>query len=539
MSELRLYDTLTQRLAPLVPRQPGEVRVYCCGPTTYDVAHVGHGRAALTPDILVRHLRAQGLRVVYARNITDVDDKILQRASSSGEPPMELSARMAGLYQEDIAALGCLKPDVEPKVSEHIPEIIALIERLIAAGSAYVIDMPGGARDVYYAVRSFPSYGKLSKRNLDDLQVGARIEACEEKRDPLDFALWKGGTGGGWGWDSPWGKGRPGWHIECSAMARRYLGDGFDIHCGGMDLIFPHHENEIAQSEAAHPESAPFASIWVHNGFVNIDKEKMAKSLGNFVTLRDVYARNDPEALRYFLLTVHYRGPIGFDTTRIAAADQRSASPPTPEARDDGRVVFPGVLEAERRVDYLYATLDRLEALSGSPGEAEPGGAGAPALPARLPKELAAVVALADGARGRVAAALDDDLNTPIALSVIAEVAKAANELADLTQRRRKDQEVARVAPLLARRLSAALRSSVDALGLLQTPAPVYHARTQAQRLAVLGQTREAIEAKIAERAEARAAKDFARSDAIRKELDSQGIEVADSPTGSTWRVSL
>ncbi|WP_437734940.1 cysteine--tRNA ligase [Sorangium sp. So ce1335] len=518
MSELRLHDTLTQKLAPLVPRRPGEVRMYCCGPTTYDVAHVGHGRAALAPDILVRHLRARGLRVVYVRNVTDVDDKILQRAAESGEPPMELSARMARLYRDDVAALGCLDPDVEPKVSEHIPEVVALIERLIERGAAYVVERPGDVRDVYYAVRSFSSYGKLSKRNLDDLRVGARVGPCEDKRDPLDFALWKGVAPGGWGWDSPWGKGRPGWHIECSAMSCRYLGPGFDVHCGGMDLVFPHHENEIAQSEAAHPEEAPLASIWIHNGFVNVDKEKMAKSLGNFVKLRDVYARNDPEALRYFLLTVHYRGPIEFDT----------------EKRDDGRVVFPGVVEAERRVDYLYATLDRLSALLGPSGEGA-----APELPERLPKGFAALLALADGAPARAAAALDDDLNTPVALSVIAEVAKAANELADTAQRRRKDQDVARAAPPLARRLHAALRSSLDLLGLLQTPPAVYHARTQERRLGLLGKTRQAIEAKLAERAEARAARDFARSDALRRELESDGIEVADSPTGTTFRVSV
>jgi cysteinyl-tRNA synthetase len=299
-------------------------------------------------------------------------------------------------------------------------------------------------------------------------------------------------------------------------MSSRYLGDGFDVHCGGMDLVFPHHENEIAQSEAAHPEAAPFASIWVHNGFVNVDKEKMAKSLGNFVTIHDVYARNDPEALRYFLLTVHYRGPIAFDTHK----------------RDDGRVVFPGVLEAERRVDYLYATLDRLEALGGGGalGEGEP-------LPAKLPKDLAPITALAGEARARVDAALDDDLNTPVALSIIAEVAKAGNELADLAQRRRKDQEVARAAPALARRLGAALRASLDVLGLLSTLPAAYQARTRARRLALLHKTSEQIEAKLAERAEARLAKDFARADALRKELEADGIEVADSPTGTTWRV--
>ncbi|WP_050435841.1 cysteine--tRNA ligase [Chondromyces crocatus] len=513
---LRLHDSMTQKLTPLVPRQPGEVHIYCCGPTTYDVAHVGHGRAALAPDVLVRHLRSRGLQVTYVRNVTDVDDKILARASEKGEPPLALSARMAALYQEDMAALGCLRPDVEPRVSEHIPEIIALIERLCDVGAAYVIELPNGARDVYYAVRSFAGYGKLSKRNIEELCAGARVEVVEQKRDPLDFALWKGVVDeGAWGWDSPWGKGRPGWHIECSAMACRYLGAGFDVHAGGMDLIFPHHENEIAQSEAACPADVPFASIWIHNGFVNVDKEKMAKSLGNFVTLRDVYERNDPEALRYFLLSVHYRGPIAFDTTK----------------RENGRVVFPGVVEAERRVDYLYGTLERLEAL----------GAGAEGvdLPGTLPRGLAAVATLAAEARERVEASLDEDLNTPVALSVLADIAKAANELVDLVQRRRKDQAVQQLAPSLARRLLLAFRGTLEALGLLQTPPGAYHARTQARRLGLLGLAPEAVDARVAERAAARQAKDFARSDRLRGELDALGIEIADTPTGSTWRVTV
>ncbi len=517
MSTLRihLYDTLSAKLTPVEPRRPGELRVYTCGPTVYDVAHIGQARAAIAPDILVRHARGQGLSVNYVRNVTDVDDKILKRAAESGEPPMELSARMARLYQEDIEALGCLRPTVEPRVSESIPEIVALIEALIAKGSAYAVDMPSGLRDVYYAVRTFEGYGKLSKRNVEDLRCGARVETCDEKRDPLDFALWKGCPPEAWGWDSPWGRGRPGWHIECSAMAERYLGHGFDVHCGGMDLIFPHHENEIAQSEAAHPGEGAFAAIWIHNGFVNIDKEKMAKSLGNFVTIRDVFARNDAEALRTFLLGVHYRGPIAFDTDKL----------------EDGRVVFPGVTEAERRVDYFYQAISRLEALAG------PGADEAPQ--AVLPKGLVQMVKLAAEARARVDAALDDDLNTPVALAVVGEVAKAANELADLVVKRKKDTELAKAAPIVSARLLRALRSSVEPLGLLHTPGDIYRARTQKQRLAVRGMTTPGIEARLAERAAARDAKDFARSDAIRKELDAAGIEVHDGPEGSTWRASI
>jgi len=511
---LRLYDTLTQKLTLLEPKRPGEVRIYTCGPTTYDVAHIGHARAAIAPDVLVRHLRGQRVKTIYVRNITDVDDKILKRAAEQGVPPMELSARMARLYEEDVRLIGCVDPDVQPKVSEHVAEIVALIESLIARGAAYEVTMPSGARDVYYAVRAFPGYGKLSKRNVDEMRVGARIEASDDKRDPLDFALWKGVVGDGWGWDSPWGKGRPGWHIECSAMSERYLGHGFDVHCGGMDLIFPHHENEIAQSEAVHPGEGPFVGIWIHNGFVNVDKEKMAKSLGNFVTIRDVLSRNDPEALRYFLLTVHYRGPIAFDTEKLP----------------DGRVVFPGVVEAERRVDYLYQAEARLMGV----GVPSPGGTA----PAKMPKDLVAFARLATEARARVDAALDDDLNSPVALAVLAEVAKGANELADLLQKRKKDVEIQRIAPFIAAQMLVALRAAAEPLGVLPSTPEAYRVRTQQQRLSILGKTSEQIDAHVAERAAARRAKDFARGDEIRAELSSLGIEVADGLETSTWRVA-
>jgi cysteinyl-tRNA synthetase len=536
---LRLYDTLTARLTPLVPRHPGRAGVYTCGPTTYDVAHVGHARAALAPDVLVRHLRGQGLEVTYVRNITDVDDKILKRAEQEGTSPLELSARMAQLYQDDVHAIGCATPDVEPRVSAHIPEIIAIIEKLIANGAAYEQVMPSGARDVYYAVRAFPGYGKLSKRNIDDMRVGARVEASEDKRDPLDFALWKGCAGEAWGWDSPWGKGRPGWHIECSAMSERYLGHGFDVHVGGMDLVFPHHENEIAQSEAAHPGEGSFVHIWIHNGFVNVDKEKMSKSLGNFVTIRDVLARNDAEALRYFLLGVHYRGPIAFDMeSRCPACGGLRASRDAAEACDtcavtgEARIVFPGVLEAERRVDYLYQAFARLDGLGGL------GRDGGGTRPTKLPKELAAVVDLAARAPERVTAALDDDLNTPVALAIIGELAKAANELGDLAIRRKKDKDLLQAIPFAAAHLYGALEATLAPLGLLQTAAAAYRDRTQAQRLGILGTTSGAIDARLAERAAARQAKDFARADTLRRELDAQGIEVADGTEGSTWRVA-
>ncbi len=517
---LRLYDTMTGKLVALVPKRAGEVRVYCCGPTTYDISHVGHARAALAPDVLVRHLRGQGAKVIYTRNITDVDDKILARSKENNEAPTTLSARMTEAYQQDIEALGCATPDHQPRVSDHIVEIIQIIETLIEKGAAYAVELPSGLKDVYYSVRAFKDYGKLSNRNLDDLVSGARVEVSDIKRDPLDFALWKGAPAEAWAWDSPWGRGRPGWHIECSAMSEKYLGFGFDVHCGGMDLIFPHHENEIAQSEAAHPGEGSFANIWIHNGFVNVDKEKMAKSLGNFVTIRDVYNRYDAEALRYFLMTVHYRGPIQFETEKL----------------ESGRVVFPGVLEAERRVDYLYQTIGRLASLAElSGGEDDTDQAAT----VRMAKGMASMMEIASTGRSRVDAALDDDLNTPVALAVIGEIARAGNELVDLAQKRRKDAEVAKSAPIVARMLARALWSAVEPLGLMHTPIEEYRARTRAKRLTLLGKTAEDIDAQIEARNQARAEKDFARADAVRKELEALGVEVADGATGTTWRIGV
>jgi cysteinyl-tRNA synthetase len=512
-----LYNTLTRRVEPVTPAVEGHVRVYCCGPTTYDISHAGHGRTAMLPDLLVRHLRAQGLRVTYVRNVTDVDDKILKRARERGEEPLALSDRFAAMYRDDVAQLGCVAPDAEPRVSESIADIVDLIGRLVARGAAYVVETPRGG-DVWYSVRSFPTYGKLSGRSIDDLRAGEGLEergklAHSDKRDPLDFALWKSSPEGEWGFDSPWGKGRPGWHIECSAMCERHLGFGFDVHAGGMDLIFPHHENEIAQSEAAHEGDGAFCNVWLHGGFLNVDKEKMAKSLGNFVTMRDCYARNDPEALRAFFLAAHYRGPIEFETQKLA----------------DGRVIFPGLDEAEARVDYLYATAERLEALADSAPEGAEGGV----------KELAPIAQVVRAARGRVAAALDDDLNAPVAVAVLQDLSKASNELCMLAQKRRKDAKLFNAAALLAREALSALRSSANVLGLLLAAPAVYAARTRARRLSLLGVSPDFIEQKIVDRSTARAQKEFARSDAIRAELEALGVEIYDSPTGTTWKVGI
>jgi cysteinyl-tRNA synthetase len=503
---VRLYSTMTQQLEPLEPLEPGHVRVYVCGLTTYDHAHAGHARTFVAFDVLVRALRARGYRVTYVRNITDVEDKILKRALERGEPPLEFSRRMSLINADELRACGCLDPDQEPRVSESIGAIVALIEQLVAKGAAYVAGTPKG-NDVYFAVRAFPAYGKLSHRNVDDLLSGARVNASEAKRDALDFALWKASGDDGFGWDSPWGKGRPGWHIECSAMAERALSAHFDIHGGGMDLIFPHHENEIAQSEAAWGE--PFARLWLHSGFVNVDSEKMSKSLGNFVTIAQILERNDGEALRYFLLGAHYRGPIEFDV----------------EKRPDGRVVFPGVDEAERRIEYLYSTRETLAAAS----------AGAP--PVTVGDDP--VAKIVRGATERVLAALDNDLNTSVALSVVAELAHAGNEIALQVSKRKKDPKAFAAAQSLAAAALDTLEACCRPLGIMQAGPAQFFERSQARRLKLRGLDAAAIEALVGERTIARATKDFAKADSIRATLSDMEIEVQDVPGAgkTTWRV--
>lgn len=508
--EIRVYNTLTRKLETFVPLEAGKARVYCCGPTVYDVPHAGHARSAVAFDVLVRALRGFGYEVTYVRNITDIDDKILNRARERGEEPLHLSSRMTDVYRQDMDAIGCLRPTHEPKVSESLDSIFDMVRRLIDRGTAYVVDKDGGKRDVYFAVRQFPGYGKLSRRKLDDLVSGARVEADESKRDPLDFALWKGAAPDEWAWPSPWGHGRPGWHIECAAMSTTFLGHGFDIHGGGMDLIFPHHENEIAESEAASPDAGDFARYWMHNGFVNVDKEKMSKSLGNFVTVRDVLARNDAEAFRWFLLGVQYRGPVQFDTETV-----------------DGRVVFPGVDEAEKRVDYLYGTLQRLQALTVED-----------APPAKFPAEVAALKKAVAAATKASEAALADDLNTPVALAEFGEIFRLANELADAVQKRRKDRGFLAAAAAAARDIEKAIDRIRSLLGVLQAPLEEYTKRTRMQRLRVRGLDDTAIDDKVAERVQARRDKDFARSDAIRDELAALGVRLRDAPDGTTtWTV--
>ncbi|MDA8390359.1 MAG: cysteine--tRNA ligase [Gammaproteobacteria bacterium] len=399
---LKIYDTLTRGKTELVPIEPGHVRMYVCGMTVYDHCHLGHARVFVVFDMVVRYLRACGLRVTYVRNITDIDDKIITRAREAGETITRLTDRFIAAMDEDAAALGAQPPDCAPRATHHISEIIRMISTLIERGHAY----RAGNGDVYYRVRSWPAYGRLSNRSLDDLLVGARVETGEAKDDPLDFVLWKAARPGEPSWDAPFGAGRPGWHIECSAMAIHCLGSHFDIHGGGMDLTFPHHENEIAQSEAA--TGCHFANIWMHNGFVRINGEKMAKSLGNFLTIRDLLAEFDGEVLRYLLLASHYRSPLNYDRAAL--------------------------VQAQEALTRLYQALRE------------------------VPEGSAGPVAQADPEELRFRAAMDDDFNTPTALAVLFEVAHAihrAREAGDLV-------EVARRGALL-RRLGGMI-------GLLERP---------------------------------------------------------------------
>ncbi|HEY3664935.1 MAG TPA: cysteine--tRNA ligase, partial [Polyangiaceae bacterium] len=471
--------------------------------------HIGNARPVVVFDVLARLLRhTYGQdHVTYVRNITDIEDKIMDAAKKNGEPIEALTTRTARWYHDDMGALGALPPDREPRATEFVPQMVAMIGTLIARGNAYVAE-----GHVLFNVPSMPEYGQLSKRSPDDLIAGARVEKDGDKHDPLDFALWKSCGTDEWGWESPWGRGRPGWHIECSAMCSHYLGHGFDVHAGGMDLIFPHHENEVAQSEAAHPGEGPLAKLWMHNGFVNVDKEKMSKSLGNFVTVRDVLERNDAEGFRWFLLGAQYRGPLQFDTEQLAS----------------GRVIFPGVDEAERRVDYVYGASQRLSELV-SAGLTAPG---------KLPPELLSFRDRIQKAELAAGAALDDDLNTPLTLAALGEMAQAANEVCDLAKKRKKDPIFQGAASVFARIALMGIGKVGRDLGLMQATPEEYFQRVQARRMTLRGLTAASIEAKVIARTEARKNKDFAASDAIRDELLALGVTLCDTPTSTEWSIT-
>lgn len=459
--DIKLYNTMTRRKQSLVPLEPGKVRMYVCGMTVYDYCHLGHARVMVAFDVVTRYLRWRGLDVIYVRNITDIDDKILRRAEENGESITALTERMIAAMHEDEARLGVLRPDHEPRATGHVAEIISMIDTLIDKGYAY----PAANGDVYYRVRKFADYGKLNNRNLDEMRAGARVDIDEHKEDPLDFVLWKAAKPGEASWTSPWGEGRPGWHIECSAMSKCCLGDTFDIHGGGPDLTFPHHENEIAQSEAANGK--PFVNTWMHAGAVRVNQEKMSKSLGNFFTIREVLEVHDPEVVRYLLVASHYRSPINYAPESLA--------------------------EARKSLERFYTALDGVE--------------------------LANEATVEDAHyQARFTAAMDDDFNTPEALSVLFELARELN--------RAKQED-----PAKAPELAAELRRLGGVLGLFgQEPASFLKGMQ-----AVLPLAEEEIEARIARRTAAKQARDFAAADAIRDELAALGIVLKDSREGTGW----
>ncbi len=453
---VEIYNTLARRKQTLEPLEPGHVRMYVCGVTTYDRTHIGHGRTFVAFDVMQRWLRAAGYRVTYVRNITDIDDRIIVRAAENGETPAQLTTRFIAAMHADFAALGMARPDHEPRATEFVPQMLDLIGLLEKKELAYQAD----SGDVNFAVRRFPGYGKLSGRSLDDLRAGERVAIDPSKRDPLDFVLWKRAKPGEPQWPSRWGQGRPGWHIECSAMASELLGRHFDLHGGGPDLIFPHHENEIAQSEGAFDE--PFATIWVHSGALRMGDDKMSKSLGNVVTIRDAVDSHDWEVVRFYLLRTHYRSQLQYAHEQL--------------------------IESKTALGRLYT------ALRDAPADDAP-------------------IDWAEPHAERFAAAMNDDFNTAVAMSVLFELASEVNRTK-------------------LRTLSNQLRALGGTLGLLQRdPVEFLHGNGAADDTA-------RIDALIAERAAAKVARNFAEADRIRAQLAAEGVLLEDGAGGTTWRRS-
>jgi cysteinyl-tRNA synthetase len=473
---LHIHNSLTNRKEPFHPIETGKVRMYVCGMTVYDYCHLGHARVLIAFDVVVRYLRALGLEVTYVRNITDIDDKIIRRAHENGESIKQLTQRFIDAMREDAAALGNLAPDFEPRATEYMPQIIAMVQGLIDKDYAYI----GDNNDVYYDVSRFQSYGKLSGKDPQELRAGARVEVAEAKDDPLDFVLWKAAKAGEPAWDSPWGKGRPGWHIECSAMSMERLGPHFDIHGGGMDLQFPHHENEIAQSEAY--SGQPFVSCWMHNGFVRVDDEKMSKSLGNFFTVRDVLQRYKPEEVRYFIVASHYRSTVNY----------------TDEQLDSARAAL----------TRLYTALRDLP-------KVEPERAGE--------------------YERCFNAAMDEDFNTPDALAVLFNLARNVNKL------RETDIGAAAAHAALLRKLGGILgllQDNPEEFLKISAPASLVTESATISATAQVITLDERIAELIARREQARREKNWAEADRIRDILKAEGIVLEDRADGtSDWRL--
>ncbi len=506
---LKIYNTLSQWKELFEPLVPGEVRMYACGPTVYDRAHIGHARAALIFDVIWRYLEYRGYRVRYVRNYTDVDDKIINRAAELGQTWESVAEEQIKMYRQDMRALGLRTATMEPRASQHILEMIDIIQTLLRKGIAYSLD-----GDVYFEVRRCAEYGKLSHRSLEELQAGARIEVDQRKRDPLDFALWKSSKPGEPSWDSPWGPGRPGWHIECSAMSMKYLSETFDIHGGGADLIFPHHENEIAQSECA--TGKPFARYWIHNGFVNIHAEKMSKSLGNVLTVGELLSHVSPDALKLFLLGTHYRAPLDFSEDAIS-----------------------GAARAEERVRNALAEIQHFEEVrvfDGSSSRAD----------CPLSRQI-------DETEKEFAAAMDDDFNTPRALAAM------FNLVRDVNIALRDAERGSGKALIDALRLAGeTLQRQGSVLGGLMQGSPFtvsfrlpigwsvrvseedYRTSREAVELAVTSGEplpREALKIIVEYRRMRREEQDWAAADAIRAWLADRGVIVDDTAKGARWRL--
>lgn len=490
---LRVYNTMAGRKQEFKPLVPDTVKMYVCGVTVYDHCHIGHARANIVFDIVYRYLKYAGYDVTYVRNYTDVDDKIINRANEQGITSKELSERYIQAFDEDMKALGLEIPTHQPKATDYIPHIVELVEKLIERGLAYE-----SAGDVYFSVDKFPDYLKLSKRNMEDMLAGARITPGEQKQNPMDFALWKTAKPGEPSWPSPWGEGRPGWHIECSAMSMDLLGPSFDIHGGGKDLVFPHHENEIAQSEGT--TGKPFVKYWMHNGFVNINQEKMSKSLGNFFTIKEILEKYDPEVVRFFIITSHYRSPIDFSDQNLEeakaglsrfyellkAADELLAKMPVPP-----KAPCPTIEDSEREI------YDRIELLD-----------------------------------ERFAEAMDDDFNTALAIGHLFDAVRGLNRL--IAEKRFDD------CPLSLAVLDDGvkkIRVLAKVLGLLESDPVAWLENQKTAGLEGGELTAEAIEALIEERKQARADRNFARSDEIRDELAEKGVILLDSREGTTWKL--
>ena len=462
---MKIYNTLTRKKEEFIPMDRNEVKMYSCGPTVYDYFHIGNARPFIVFDTMRRYLEYSGCKVKFVQNFTDIDDKMIKRANEEGITVKELGDRFINEYFEDARALGIHEASIHPKATENIEAIIAVVKKLVDNGYAYAVD-----GNVYFSTKKFREYGKLSHQPLEDLEAGARIDVNEHKNDPMDFALWKAQKPGEPAWDSPWGKGRPGWHIECSAMVNKYLGETIDIHSGGQDLIFPHHENEIAQSECANGK--PFANYWMHNGYININNQKMSKSLGNFFTVRDIRKKYDSEVIRFFMLSAHYRNPINFADTLME--------------------------QAKSAVERVYTCLDNLDFLCKNSEDKD------------LCEKCGEISEKLDGCRDKFIAAMDDDLNTADAIAAIFDIVYLSNT-----------EITADTAKQVIKKAIDMIHELGDVLGLFN--------KTNEKTLD------EEVEELIEKRNKARAEKNWAEADAIRDKLKEMNIVLKDTPNGVQW----